>query len=184
MNNKYILICWFTSLTLFGCNRSIYKRTNHIELTHQTLFGSLTIENQERLENSYDKIYLSPVLKYRPIIFSDNRDFFQPKITPELMLDNYPKTEFSLIIPDSLKHVYNYYDKNINMKADSVLTFFLSPLLPTKKKNTYIIQEYCYRSIRDKEITMRFMYQQFNYYEIKGKKIKKIKTIIPKEYTF
>lgn len=181
MNSNYLIIILLLVASLCSCSGSIYKSARHSELTHQALFVNVKIKN---LENVYYKVYWSPVLKYRPIIFPNNNELTQQKMKPELMLDNYPTKEYALIIPDSLKGVYQYYTDDLNIKADSVFAVFVSPLLPTEKKEVYIIQTAIYRTFKDYEIKFRLMYQQFDYYQIKKNKIKKINSVKSSEISF
>lgn len=142
---SYLFIFFiFLTLLFTSCQQGIgkYGSPKHIALSNQAVFCRATLKSCQFWDSVGEKVYYDPHLVYRPGNIRDKYIGFGPDHYPELLYDRYPQTPIPLIIPDSLSGTYRYYDGTWDLEKDTSLCVWSSPLLPTKRKGVYVVQDY------------------------------------------
>jgi hypothetical protein len=127
-----------------GCGRGIGKfgSARHAALSHQAIFYQINAKSCHFWDSMGEKIYFHQMLLHRPGTERNKYLGFGKEAFPELLFDHYPNISIALVIPDSLSSVYKYYDGKMDLEKDISMCSWFSPLLPTKKKGIYALQEY------------------------------------------
>lgn len=121
------------------------------------------------------RVYVDSIMKFRSALFPDKRYGFKSAIPSSFLLDSVPKVSCKLIIPDSLANVFQYYNNSLDIACDSSVFVFASPLLPTKLKNTFLMQVFFFSIMEEDKVTLRFTFQYFAELKMEGKLIKAYK---------
>ena len=159
-------------MTLINCttNKSIIKNQSIEEISNRVFFQYVFAFKEQDIP-----IYIDPIMKYRSTLFPDKKYGFAHAL-PNSYLVNPASSDFcKLTIPDTLKGICNYYDSSIDIACDSSVFIFVSPLMPTKKKNIFMMQVSLYSIIREDEEWARFVYHYYTGFKMEGQIIKPVK---------
>ncbi len=185
-NNYFKLNALFPPLLLlaFLCSCSTTRHWQvgsaaNQKIVHDLAFNEVIGYVLHDSSTSVRKIYVDPVLKFRGICGNKRKvpsrkfEYFDFPDDYEIKFDRNP-AEFGvskLQIPDSLTNKLEYFTENTPyIRNDSVAYFFFSPLLPTRKKNIYMIHACRITSYTELPAIITYGDRLTLLYYIKGKK--------------
>jgi hypothetical protein len=114
---------------------------------------------------------LDPLLCRRAEIRIGEKVYFDFPLHSDLLKYPLPENKQQLIIPDSLKHKYQYTGGLKDYEHDYGIIFQFSPLLPTKEPSTYLMEFCTWGSVCDEAGCIRLLNRFFMKFRIENQKI-------------
>lgn len=165
-------------LLLLGCQ--IAQRPLSIKkqqmICHELLFKGWTKEQVEKMQQQNHWSYVDSIMAYRPELIINGYRIGKEDVPPPNLRNPLCTPKIPIIIPDSLKGIYRYYHKGMDVKNDSLQYCWMSPLLPSDKKNIYYRQRYWVTTFGEVDSLtggtyMRIIMLEYAKYTKKGNKL-------------
>ena len=163
---------WKTDQVSRSTNMRLSQKIVAEKLAHRTNGGTGAI------------IIVDSLLAERSTIFNKNEFLEAGKLFPDLFYPEKRRDVFPLVIPDSLTSRVKYISKKSDIENGPETFFFFSPLLPTRKKNVFVIQIYHIFTIAERDISLRLVRRYYERYEMKDGNLQYIDRLFAPEDEF
>lgn len=114
---------------------------------------------------------LDPLLCRRAELRIGEKVYFDFPMHSDLLMYPLPETTQRLVIPDSLKHKYDYTGKLKDYEHDYGMIIQFSPLLPTKEPGIYLMELCTWGSACHETGCLRLLNRFFLRFKIEGQKV-------------
>lgn len=174
MNNYFI----FFAVFFIASSCTQLTRVKNSEFCHNYIFNNWYQNHLPRLESN-QMLYFAPSLEKRYQIFKEDTTFWESdqKYYGDIVKKKQKAISIPLHIPDSLNASIKYLEANTDILADTVNTYFFSPLLPSKQHGIYFIEVFSIFNVFDSGFHFKFTERYYELFSVRKNNVTFLKEV-------